>query len=57
MIKPTPLQEMIGLWRGIEKLHFDDYVADTTHRHDRLRSKAQMVVLALRHYQIELEER
>ena len=52
----TSLEQMIVLWREIEKKHFDDFVTDTNRRNDRLHSKAQMVVLALRHYQIELGE-
>lgn len=52
-----PLQQMIELWREIERLHFEDYVTNTTPRHDKLYAKAQIVVAALRHYQIELEER
>ena len=56
---PTPLERMIELWSGIEALHFRDYVHPhkdhELRRNDRLRARSQMVVAALRHYKIELE--
>lgn len=60
--KRKPLDEMIKLWRGIEMLHFDeierpDVGIDCVRHNDRLRAKAQIVVAALKQYQIELEER
>lgn len=57
-----PLQQLIDLWTGIVKLHNDDLSKPTTEsslhdfrRADRLKAKAQMVLAALTHYQIELE--
>lgn len=64
-MEKTPLQQMIDLWEGIQRLHFDAMTSETEAGHgifardfreqSRLRSKAVMVVAALRHYQIELE--
>jgi hypothetical protein len=59
----TALDSMIELWRGIQKLHFDEYARPLTtglrtvaemRRNERLNYKAQMVVLALVHYKEEL---
>lgn len=59
-MEKTPLQQMIELWEGIERFHFEDYSSAESANGDfrknaRLYSKAQMVVAALTHYQIELE--